>query len=380
MNYFSKELQDSKEWKDWRWQLQHRLTKREEFEQYLKLSEDEIEGFCGGEFPVAVTPYILTQMDRENPKCAIRRQFIPSGRERYISTVEMVDPCGEDAASPVPNLVHRYPDRVLFLATDICGVYCRYCTRSRLVGHHKCRLKFNDMVEKAVEYVKSKPQVRDVLISGGDPLLLSDDKIDFVLSRFRSIPHVELLRIGSRAPIVLPQRVTEDLCKILEKYHPFFMSLHVNNAKELTPEVKTAVDKLCRAGIPLGSQSVLLKGVNDSAETMRALVHKLLTFRIRPYYLYQCDPVQGTSHLRTSVSKGMQILRKLRGFTSGYAIPTYVVDAPGGGGKIPIEPGNVMSQKDGVLRLRNWAGKTYEYHEETQPTYQQLSLIEIAKP
>ena len=366
IDFYSKEVQNSKEWQDWRWQLQHRLTKREHFEPYLKLSEEEIEGFehAADRFTIGVTPYILSLMDRNNSACPLRKQFIPSGKEQFVSPVEMEDPCGEDGCSPVPGLVHRYPDRVLLLATDVCAVYCRYCTRSRLVGH-KSGIRFQETFEKQLNYIRNNPQVRDVLISGGDPLLLSEDKLDFMLSKLREIPHVELLRIGSRVPIVLPQRITDSLVSVLEKYHPLFMSLHVNHAMELTPEVKTAVDKLCRAGIPLGSQTVLLKGVNDSAEVMKAMVHKLLTFRIRPYYLYQCDPVQGSGHLRTSIAKGMQILRKLRGFTSGYAIPTYVVDAPGGGGKIPIEPANVVSQKDGCVRLRNWAGKMYEYKEDS---------------
>lgn len=366
INFFSQEIQKSREWQDWRWQMQHRLTKREDFEPFLKLSEDEIEGLehAANHFSIAVTPYVLSLMDPENASCPIRKQFIPSGKEQYISPVEMEDPCGEDHSSPVPGLVHRYPDRVLLLASDVCSVYCRYCTRSRLVGH-KSGMKFNDLFDRQLDYIRKNTQIRDVLVSGGDPLLLSDEKLDYMLGKIREIPHIQLLRLGSRVPVVLPQRITDNLCKVLEKYHPFFMSLHVSHARELTPEVKTAVDKLCRAGIPLGSQTVLLKGINDSAEVMKDMLHKLLTFRIRPYYLYQCDPVQGTTHLRTSIAKGMQILRKLRGFTSGYAIPTYVVDAPGGGGKIPIEPANVVSQKDGCVRLRNWAGKTYEYREES---------------
>lgn len=366
INFYSEEIQKSREWQDWRWQLQHRLTKREDFEPFLKLSEDEIEGFehAANRFSIAVTPYVLSLMDRENSNCPIRKQFIPSGKEQYISPVEMEDPCGEDHNSPVPGLVHRYPDRVLLLASNVCSVYCRYCTRSRLVGH-KSDMKYSDLFERQLDYIRRNTQVRDVLVSGGDPLLLSDEKLDYMLGKIREIPHVQLLRLGSRVPIVLPQRITDNLASILGKYHPFFMSLHVSHARELTPDVKNAVDKLCRAGIPLGSQTVLLKGINDSAEVMKEMLHKLLTFRIRPYYLYQCDPVQGTTHLRTSIAKGMQILRKLRGFTSGYAIPTYVVDAPGGGGKIPIEPANVVSQKDGCVRLRNWAGKVYEYKEES---------------
>jgi lysine 2,3-aminomutase len=366
MDYLSKAVQDSREWKDWRWQLQHRITTKSELEQYLKLSDDEIEGLDAKDhFITAVTPYVLSLMDPNDSNCSIRKQFIPSGKEKYVSPLEMSDPCGEDGNSPVPGIVHRYPDRVLFLATDICAVYCRYCTRSRLVGHNS-GLHFNETVEKGLDYIRGNKKVRDVLISGGDPLLMSDERIEMILKSLREIPHVELVRIGSRVPIVLPQRITDKLCAILEKYHPLFMSVHVNNPKELTPEVKEATTKLCKAGIPLGCQSVLLRGINDSAEIMKALVQKLLTFRIRPYYLYHCDLVKGTSHLRTSITKGIGIMRKLRGFTTGYAIPTYVLDAPGGGGKIPIEPNNIMSQKDGMVRLRNWAGKIFDYKEESQ--------------
>ncbi len=366
-DYFSKDVQNRKEWSDWHWQIQNRLTTKEQFQEFLKLSDEEIQGFeySSKGFSVGVTPYVLSKMDRDNANCPIRKQFIPSGNEQYISPMELDDPCNEDNHSPVPGIVHRYPDRVLFLVTNVCSVYCRYCTRSRLVGS-SCSLKFNnDMIENALEYIKSNSNIRDVLISGGDPLLLSDERLEKILSSLREIKHVELIRIGTRMPITVPQRITDKLCNLLKKYHPLFISLHINHPAELTEEVKFALAKLVDAGVPLGSQTVLLNGVNDSSEVMKNLVHKLLSFRVRPYYLYQCDLVKGTSHFRTSIAKGMEIMRKLRGFTSGYAIPTYVIDAPGGGGKIPIESSNVVSQRDGVISLRNWEGKVFDYYEDS---------------
>ncbi len=366
-DYFSKDVQNRKEWSDWHWQIQNRLTAKEQFQEFLTLSEEEIQGFeySSKGFSVGVTPYVLSKMDRNNANCPIRKQFIPSGKEQYVSSMELDDPCNEDSHSPVPGIVHRYPDRVLFLVTNVCSVYCRYCTRSRLVGS-SCSLKFNnEMFENALEYIKSNSNIRDVLISGGDPLLLSDERLEKILSSLREIKHVELIRIGTRMPITVPQRITDKLCNILKKYHPLFISLHINHPAELTEEVKIALAKLSDAGVPLGSQTVLLNGVNDSSEVMKNLVHKLLSFRVRPYYLYQCDLVKGTSHLRTSIAKGMEVMRKLRGFTSGYAIPTYVIDAPGGGGKIPIESSNVVSQRDGVISLRNWEGKVFDYYEDS---------------
>lgn len=367
IDYFSKDIQNSKDWKDWKWQFRNRLRTVEDFEKYLNLSTHERQGLIHSidHFSTGVTPYVLSLMDRESSDCPIRKQFIPSIHEETVTKIEMVDPCHEDQDSPVPGIVHRYPDRVLFLVTDLCAVYCRYCTRSRLVGQ-KSGFKFNETIEKGLEYIRKHPEVRDVLISGGDPLLLNDDKLDVLLKEIRSIEHVEIIRIGTRIPLVIPQRITKNLTSILEKYHPLYLSLHVNHPHELTDETYQSIERLTKSGIPLGSQTVLIKGVNDSPVVMKKLVHKLLQFRIRPYYLYQCDPVQGTSHLRTSLSRGMEIMRKLRGYTTGYAVPTYVVDAPGGGGKIPIEPGHVVSQRDGVIRIRNWAGKEYEYHEEIE--------------
>jgi lysine 2,3-aminomutase len=381
IDFFSEAVRHSREWHDWRWQFQHRLSRLRDFEPFLDLCDDEREGFetSANRFSTGVTPYVLVQMDRSDPGCPIRKQYLPSARERNISPVEMEDPCSEQAHSPVPGIVHRYPDRVLFLVTDMCAVYCRYCTRSRLVGR-RSGLRFHRTMEHGIRYISENPQVRDVLISGGDPLVLSDAKLDALLSRLRAIPHVELIRIGTRMPIVIPQRVTGALCRIFEKHHPFFMSLHINHPRELTGEVYEACDRLTRSGIPLGSQTVLLRRINDSPKVMKELVRKLLRFRIKPYYLYQCDPVRGTGHLRTSLSRGMEIMRNLRGFTTGYAIPDYVVDAPGGGGKVPMEPANVVSQRDGVIYLRNWEGRIFEYREETSPESAPRFVTESHRP
>jgi lysine 2,3-aminomutase len=274
----------------------------------------------------------------------------------------MADPCGEDSHMPVPGLVHRYPDRVLFLVTDRCASYCRYCTRSRVVsgvGEQELHTNF----EEAFRYLESHTEVRDVLLSGGDALIFSDDKLDKLLSRLRSIPHIEFLRIGTRVPIFLPQRITPELCAMLAKYHPLWMSVHVNHPRELTIEVKQALERLANAGIPLGNQSVLLAGVNDDLETMKTLVHKLLMCRVRPYYIYQCDLIKGSSHLRTSVAKGIEIIEGLRGHTTGYAVPQFVIDAPGGGGKVPINPGYILYHDNEKIVIRNYEGKIFEYPE-----------------
>ena len=263
---------------------------------------------------------------------------------------------------PVPGLVHRYPDRVLFLVTDRCASYCRYCTRSRVVsgvGEQQLETQW----EAAFEYLENTPQVRDVLLSGGDPLLFSDNKLEKILSRLHAIPHIQFVRIGSRIPVFMPQRITPELCDMLKKYHPLFISIHTNHPRELTSEVQEGLIRLAEAGIPLGNQSVLLKGVNDDVETQKALVHKLLMCRVKPYYLYQCDLIEGSSHLRTSVSKGLEIIEGLRGHTTGYAIPQYVIDGPGGGGKIPINPNYVVEHNDHQVTLRNYEGKEFVYPE-----------------
>ena len=352
------------QWNDWKWQLKNRVTTLAQLEQHLVLTPEERAGVvvAGSKLSLAVTPHFFNLIERENPNCPIRRQVIPQIGESYVSPFEMADPCGEDSHMPVPGLVHRYPDRVLFLVTDRCASYCRYCTRSRVVsgaGDQELHTNF----EEAIQYIATHPEVRDVLLSGGDPLLFSDDKLETLLSRLRAIPHVEFLRIGSRVPIFLPQRITPELCAMLAKYHPLWMSVHVNHPRELTLEVKAALERLANAGIPLGNQSVLLRGVNDSIETMRTLVHKLLRCRVRPYYLYQLDLIQGSSHLQVPVSKGLEIIEGLRGHTTGYAIPQYVIDAPGGGGKVPVNPNYVIYHDAEKVVIRNYEGKVFEYPE-----------------
>ena len=330
----------------------------------LNLTTEERGGvlLAGTKLALAVTPHYFNLIERDNPACPIRRQVIPRIEEGYDSPYDMADPCGEDAAMPVPGLVHRYPDRVLFLVTDRCASYCRYCTRSRVVsgvGEQELHTDF----EEAFAYLEKHREIRDVLLSGGDALLLSDEKLEGILRRLRGIPHIEFLRIGTRVPIFLPQRITPELCAILRKYHPLWMSVHVNHPRELTLEVRDALGRLADSGIPLGNQSVLLSGVNDNPETMKHLVHKLLQCRVRPYYLYQCDLILGSSHLRTSVAKGIEIIEALRGFTTGYAIPQFVIDAPGGGGKVPVNPGYVLYHDRDKVVVRNFEGRVFEYPE-----------------
>lgn len=349
-------------WKDWRWQLKNRLISVEQIEKYLTLTPEEKQGgyFANKKLALAITPYFFNLIDREDPDCPIRRQVIPRIEEMTTSPQELKDPCGEDSHMPVPGLVHRYPDRVLFLVTDRCAAYCRYCTRSRLVSNSQ-GYDFHPEFEQGLKYIEEHPEVRDVLLSGGDPLLLADRKLDYLLGRLRAIPHVEFIRIGSRIPIFLPQRITPELCEILQKHEPVWISIHANHPRECTLEVKEACDRLARAGVPLGNQSVLLKGVNDDAEVMQALVHRLLRMRVRPYYLYQCDLITGSAHLRVDVRKGLEIIEKLRGHTTGYAVPQFVIDAPGGGGKVPINPQYVKSIDEEEIVFRNYEGKTFRY-------------------
>jgi lysine 2,3-aminomutase len=353
-----------KEWNDWRWQLRHRITTLEQLKEILELTPEEIEGVKNskGRLALAVTPYFVSLMDPSNPNCPIRRQAIPRIEECHLSKNDMVDPCGEDKDSPVPGLVHRYPDRVLLLVTDQCAVYCRYCTRRRLVGSNERSITQGNF-EEVLKYLKSHRKVRDVLLSGGDPLLLENERLEEILSRLRAIPHIELLRIGTRAPVTLPQRITGGLVRMLKKYHPLMISIHFTHPKEITEAVSRACIELADGGIPLGSQTVLLKGINDKPYIMKKLVQELLKIRVRPYYIYQCDLAMGTEHFRTSVATGIQIIEKLRGHTTGYAVPTFVVDAPGGGGKIPIEPVYLISRGKGKVVLRNYEGKSFEYPE-----------------
>lgn len=354
-------LYDPAQWNDWRWQMRHRLTRLEQFERLAHLTESERRGLtlASEKFSVAVTPQFATLIDPDDPSCPIRRQVMPVEDELVVSPEDMADPCGEDHSSVVEGLVHRYPDRVLFLALDTCAAYCRYCTRSRLVSQGELE-PLGHRVQAALSYLRDHTEVRDVLLSGGDPLLMSDASLDQLLGRLRAIPHIEFLRIGTRIPGFLPQRITPELVAILRK-HRVWLSLHFCHVRELTPEVAEACDLLADGGIPLGCQTVLLRGVNDSTEALRELFHGLLRLRVRPYYLYQCDPVVGTAHLRTSVGEGMRLMAELRGHTTGYAVPTYVVDAPGGGGKIPVQAETVVGHEGGEWQLRNWQGKTYTY-------------------
>ena len=362
--YWEKENIDDSKWNNFRWQLQNRVTNLSQLESHLNLSNKERNGviLSGDKLSLSITPHFFNLIDANNPDCPIRKQVIPTVDEISVGSEEMSDPCGEDSHMPVPGLVHRYPDRVLFLLTDRCASYCRYCTRSRVVsGAGENNLKTN--FEDAFQYLENNKNIRDVLFSGGDPLLYADNKLEKIIKRIRSIKHIEFIRIGSRIPIFLPQRITPNLCNMLKKYHPLWMSVHTNHPKELTSEVKQALERLANSGIPLGNQSVLLKGVNDDISTMKSLVHKLLQCRVRPYYLYQCDLIEGSSHLRTSASKGIEIIEGLRGHTSGYAVPQFVIDAPGGGGKIPINPEYVVEKNSKQLKIRNYEGKSFIYPE-----------------
>lgn len=352
----------SPEWQDWKWQFRNRITRLDQLKDYVCVSGEEEKAFqaAGKNLPFAVTPYYIDLIDPLNPHDPLRKTVIPHMMEFSTSPAEMVDPCGEDSHMPVPGLVHRYPDRVLFLVNETCSVYCRYCTRSRLVGSGKHQVEF----EAVYEYLRNHPEVRDVLISGGDPLVMSDEKLEGIISNLRAIPSLEIVRLGTKIPVVLPQRITENLVNMLKKYHPFFMSIHFLHPDEITPDVERACNMLADAGIPTFSQTVLLKGVNDDPVVMKQLMQKLLKLRVRPYYIYQCDPVQGTSHFRTSIDTGLNIMEHLRGHTTGYAIPTYVVDAPGGGGKIPVTPDYVVSREPGKTILRNYKGDIYQYIEE----------------
>lgn len=363
---FWNSIATQEEWNDWRWQLRNRITTLDDLKKLISLTPQEQAGviLAGKRLALGITPYFFNLIDREDANCPIRRQVIPRIEETHTSEWERIDPCGEEEDSPVPGLVHRYPDRVLFLVTDRCASYCRYCTRSRMVSNAS-GYDFHPEFDRQIAYIREHKEVRDVLLSGGDPLLLNDDKLDELLKKLRQIPHIELLRIGTRIPIFLPQRITNSLCGILKKYHPLFISIHTNHPKELTLESRSALEKLADAGIPLGNQSVLLKGVNDDLVVMKALLQKLIICRVKPYYLYQCDLVAGTEHLRTSVKKGIEIMLGLRGFTTGYAIPQFVIDAPGGGGKIPLNPDYIISHNDERVILRNYEGKIFEYPEKS---------------
>jgi lysine 2,3-aminomutase len=353
----------SPEWNDWRWQNRNRIRSLAELERIIRVTDDERRAIARheGPLPAGITPYYMSLVDPVDPLQPLRRTVVPTLAEFDRTPGEEEDPLGEDSHSPVPGLVHRYPDRVLLLVTNFCSVYCRYCTRARLVGASGERALRKADIDRAIEYIERTPAVRDVLISGGDPLSLDEDRLEYVISRLRAIKHLEFIRIGSKQPVVQPMRVTPGLTRMLRRYHPLWMSLHFTHPDELTPEVAEACGRLADAGIPLGSQTVLLKGVNDDVETLKSLFHGLLKIRVRPYYLYQCDPISGSAHFRTSVEKGLELISQLRGYTTGYAVPHYVVDAPGGGGKIALLPDAVIGRDGNDLLLRNFRGEQCRY-------------------
>jgi lysine 2,3-aminomutase len=353
---------DAALWNDWRWQMKNRVTSLAAASRLMELTPSEVEGcrHADERLAFAVTPHYFNLVDRNDPEDPIRRQVLPRIEELRTAPEERLDPLCEERDTVAPHLVHRYPDRVLLLVTDRCAGYCRYCTRSRIVSG----AQGNDSgqgYEEALDYIKKHGEIRDVLLSGGDPLLLSDERLDAILGELRSMAHVEFIRIGTSIPVYLPQRITPGLCEVLKKHGPVWMSLHINHPRECTYEMARACEALSFAGVPLGSQSVLLRGVNDDAATMTSLMHRLLMMRVRPYYLYQCDPVSGTSHLRADVAKGVEIIHALRGFTSGYAVPQFVIDAPGGGGKVPLNPDYVERVTGTEIVLRNYAGEVFVY-------------------
>lgn len=360
---FFPDVTDS-DWNSWQWQVRNRIETLDQLKKYITLTEEEEEGIRKSleTLRMAITPYYLSLIDINDPHCPVRKQAVPSGLECHKSKADLLDPLAEDHDSPVPGLTHRYPDRVLFLVTDQCSMYCRHCTRRRFAGQHDSAMP-TDRIDRCIEYIAKTPQVRDVLLSGGDALLVSDDRLEYIISRLRAIPHVEIIRIGTRTPVVCPQRITPELVGMLKKYHPIWVNTHFNHPNEITPESTRACAMLADAGIPLGNQSVLLRGVNDCVYVMKNLVQELVKIRVRPYYIYQCDLSMGIEHFRTPVSKGIEIIENLRGHTSGYAVPTFVVDAPGGGGKIPVGPTYLVSQSPERVVLRNYEGVLTTYTE-----------------
>ena len=359
---FYADVPDDK-WNNWRWQLSNRINTVEEFEKIFPLTEGERKALSASHlFRVDITPYFISLINPDDPHDPVRKQVVPTAEELKPFTAMMEDSLAEDRHSPVPGLVHRYPDRVLMMVTTQCASYCRYCTRSRIVGDPTATFSRAEF-EMQLDYLKHTPQVRDVLLSGGDPLVLAPKILEEILSRLREIPHIEIIRIGSRVPVFLPMRITDELTEMLQKYHPLWMNIHVNHSNEISAELAQACDRLTRAGIPLGNQSVLLAGVNDNVHIQRQLVHDLVRIRVRPYYLYQCDLVEGAGHFRTPVAKGIEIMEGLRGHTSGFAVPVFVVDAPGGGGKIPVSPNYLISVSDHKVVLRNFEGYITTYEE-----------------
>ncbi|MDD2624046.1 MAG: lysine 2,3-aminomutase [Candidatus Riflebacteria bacterium] len=362
-NGLFKDVSDN-EWNDWKWQVRNRVETLEDLKKYVKLTKEEEQGVkdCLGTLRMAITPYYLSLIDLNNPNDPIRKQAIPTAAELYRSPADLEDPLHEDGDAPVPGLTHRYPDRVLLLVTDQCSMYCRHCTRRRFAGQKDGEMPAAN-IDRAIEYIAANAQIRDVVVSGGDPLLLSDSKLEKILQKLRAIPHIEIIRIGSRTPVVMPQRITPELCEMLKKYHTIWLNTHYNHPNEITKEAAKACELLSYAGIPLGNQSVLLAGVNDCVHVMKKLVHALVKIRVRPYYIYQCDLSYGLSHFRTPVAKGIEIIEALRGHTSGLCVPTFVVDAPGGGGKIPVMPNYLISSGFEKTILRNFEGVITCYDE-----------------
>lgn len=356
------------EWNSWQWQIRNRITTIEELKQVINLTQEEEEGMrkCLKTLRMAITPYYATLMDPLDPRCPVRKQAVPTWMELHYSSSDQTDPLHEDVDSPAPGLTHRYPDRVLLLVTDQCSMYCRHCTRRRLAGQTDMPLPARQ-IDKAIDYIRGTPQIRDVLISGGDPLTLSDGRLEEIIAGIREIPHVEIIRLGTRTPVVLPQRITKKLAGMLKKYHPIWLNTHFNHPKEFNDRSRRSLGILADAGIPLGNQSVLLRGINDCPNTMKKLVQQLVKNRVHPYYIYQCDLSQGIGHFRTTVSTGIEIIEALRGHTSGLAVPTFVVDAPGGGGKIPVMPQYLISYAGNRVVLRNYEGVITVYEE---PQYQ----------
>jgi len=354
-------------WKNWRWQLKNSIQDIATLETLLGIRFEEMERkkleLTLGKFPLSITPYYLSLIEtddfRNDP---IFKQAFPSPEELEIDKCDMSDPLSEDSDSPVPGLTHRYPDRVLLQVSNVCSMYCRHCTRKRKVGDIDS-IPGREAIRKGLDYIRDTPQVRDVLLSGGDPLMLSDDYLDWILTELRQIKHVQVVRIGTRMPVVLPYRITDNLVNMLKRHQPLWLNTHFNHPREVTASSKEALRKLADAGIPLGNQSVLLAGVNDCPRIMKSLVHKLVDNRVRPYYLYQCDLSEGLSHFRTPIGKGIEIMESLRGHTSGFAVPTYVVDAPGGGGKIPLNPNYLVSLSTNKVVLRNYEGVITTYRE-----------------
>ena len=362
-----KDVKES-DWKDWRWQLKNRISDVEHLSKVIDLTDQEKEEIdqALGKLRMAITPYYASLINNDDPDCPIKKQAVPVSEELNLGKADMEDPLHEDVDSPVPGLTHRYPDRVLLLVTDQCSMYCRHCTRRRFAGSTDESLPLGK-IEKAIDYIRETPRVRDVLISGGDALLISNKKLEKIIKKLREIDHVEIIRIGSRTPVVMPQRITPELVNMLKKYHPIYLNTHFNHPDEITPETERAAQLLADAGIPVGNQSVLLKGINDNPKVMRELVHGLLKMRIKPYYIYQCDLSLGIEHFRTRVDRGISIIESLRQHTTGMGVPTYVIDAPGGGGKIPVNPQYLISRSPGKVVLRNFEGKVFAY---TEPGYE----------